>query len=223
MNEKTKKTIKNVIRILALVCMVFVFCPSFLVSCAGEEAGISAFVGIVGIESEGYGYIVDPQPIMILCLLLPLSVLIVSFAKKVAEKIIALVCAICSGINLIIWLVFRAKAQELAEKLYCTFECTIWYYLTILCIMAMVALGVVLFVKGKEMVKKVAVPKMAVPKAEQSASIFCPECGTKLLPGSRFCKACGNAMGAKPAAVCSHCGAELNPNMKFCGKCGTPV
>ena len=45
----------------------------------------------------------------------------------------------------------------------------------------------------------------------------CVACGVELLPGKRFCHACG----APAAAVCSGCGAALDPSYRFCPDCGT--
>jgi hypothetical protein len=67
----------------------------------------------------------------------------------------------------------------------------------------------------------------AVPAGVQS---FCEKCGTKLIPGEKFCSVCGTP--AAPAAleapeapskatVCKKCGVKLLPGEKFCSKCGT--
>ena len=44
----------------------------------------------------------------------------------------------------------------------------------------------------------------------------CSRCGTELLPGKKFCVACG-----APAQVpCSNCGAPVEPGWRFCPDCG---
>lgn len=40
--KKKEVTVRKVLRILAVLCVVFVFCPSFMVSCAGQSLGITA-------------------------------------------------------------------------------------------------------------------------------------------------------------------------------------
>lgn len=44
----------------------------------------------------------------------------------------------------------------------------------------------------------------------------CAQCGTELLPGKKFCHACG---AAAPAA-CPSCGARIEPGWRFCPDCG---
>src|SRR2546427_11890277 len=44
----------------------------------------------------------------------------------------------------------------------------------------------------------------------------CASCATELIPGKRFCHACG----ARAALVCSGCGASLTPEFRFCPDCG---
>lgn len=53
-NEKKMKfDIKMVIRILGILCIVFVFCPSFLVSCSNDEINISAMTIVKGLNLYG--------------------------------------------------------------------------------------------------------------------------------------------------------------------------
>src|SRR6266853_750270 len=47
----------------------------------------------------------------------------------------------------------------------------------------------------------------------------CTSCGTELLPGARFCFACGAAV----QAACTTCGAPLRSEYRFCPSCGTAV
>ena len=44
----------------------------------------------------------------------------------------------------------------------------------------------------------------------------CSSCGTRLLPGKRFCHVCGAAAGAS----CPHCGSPLEAGFAFCPDCG---
>jgi hypothetical protein len=53
---------------------------------------------------------------------------------------------------------------------------------------------------------------------------LCPSCGQES-GGGKFCKGCGTALAAAPAATkhfCGNCGSELG-GAKFCGECGTPA
>ena len=46
--------------------------------------------------------------------------------------------------------------------------------------------------------------------------MLCAQCGTELLPGKKFCHACG----AAAAAACLTCGAKVLPGWGFCPECG---
>ena len=45
----------------------------------------------------------------------------------------------------------------------------------------------------------------------------CLRCGTELLPGKRFCHACGAEAGRR----CPSCGAAIEASFRFCPDCGT--
>jgi adenylate cyclase len=47
----------------------------------------------------------------------------------------------------------------------------------------------------------------------------CLRCGTELLPGKRFCHACGAEAGRR----CPSCGAALEASFRFCPDCGTTL
>jgi hypothetical protein len=67
---------------------------------------------------------------------------------------------------------------------------------------------------------------------------FCPQCGTTLIPGDRFCQECGFDLSAVESAeiqspegeitapepaeipVCQQCGKKLVPGDRFCEECG---
>lgn len=55
----------------------------------------------------------------------------------------------------------------------------------------------------------------------ETNSIFCPNCGTKLPVGAKFCMNCGQSLVAKN--VCPNCGNELPAGAKFCLNCGTKI
>lgn len=64
-----------------------------------------------------------------------------------------------------------------------------------------------------------------------SATVECPECGTKVLKGKKFCSKCGASMPAlfetsnkkKSEFICSQCSKEFNEAVKFCTECGGKV
>lgn len=49
----------------------------------------------------------------------------------------------------------------------------------------------------------------------------CPNCGTAVEPGAKFCPNCGQKLDQQ--RHCTNCGAPLANTARFCGECGTPV
>ena len=52
--------------------------------------------------------------------------------------------------------------------------------------------------------------------ASDGFGVTCGECGTNLLPGKKFCHACG----ARASATCPSCGTVVEPGFQFCPDCG---
>ena len=78
--KKLSVTVKNIIRTLTFCCVILFFCPMFMVSCSDSDWGVdtdlikvSAVTAIKGISSYGET-LVSPQPVIALCLLLPVAV-----------------------------------------------------------------------------------------------------------------------------------------------------
>ncbi len=61
-------------------------------------------------------------------------------------------------------------------------------------------------------------PQQTAPAAPAAKGGFCPECGTQLVPGAKFCSNCGARQAA--GSVCPGCGNAVTPGAKFCANCG---
>jgi len=61
--------------------------------------------------------------------------------------------------------------------------------------------------------------------AKPAATQACATCGHALVPGAKFCPACGAKVGAQSstASTCATCGAALATGAKFCASCGAKV
>lgn len=62
-------------------------------------------------------------------------------------------------------------------------------------------------------------PKAQPQRQPQGAS--CPQCGTRLEGGAKFCGSCGARVSAPAPGRCPSCGVQNAPGMRFCGQCGT--
>lgn len=136
-NEETEKkpliSTKRILRLLLLVCIVFVFCPMFMVSCSGQEIEVDVMTAVGGMSLYGET-VVKPHPVMLLCLLIPVIILVLSFVKKLHGKKIAW----CSVVGLIadsvLWVIFKITVEKIAEENFCTCETTGWYYANLIVI-----------------------------------------------------------------------------------------
>ena len=84
--NSSKFTVKNVLRVLALLAIIFVFCPSFLVSCSGQTKEINVMTAVGGMQTTSGGNVTEAHPIMLICLLIPAAILVLLFVNKLTEK-----------------------------------------------------------------------------------------------------------------------------------------
>ena len=140
---KLEITVKKILRVLSIMITIFYFCPTFLVSCSGQKVEISAWTVTKGISMYG-STVVKPHLIMLVCMLLPIAIFALLFLKKFTEKQTAAIICICSGIDLIIWIVFRATVKKYVEESYCSFKTTGWYVINVILLILIVGITVMI-------------------------------------------------------------------------------
>jgi membrane protease subunit (stomatin/prohibitin family) len=62
-------------------------------------------------------------------------------------------------------------------------------------------------------------PAQSAPPQAAVSGKFCPQCGTTVIGGAKFCAECGQAL----SAVCPQCGKSADAAAKFCPECGTKL
>ena len=149
-NGKSLVTARQIMRVLSFICIVVVFCPSFLVSCSGQSKGISVMTAVGGLSVYGES-IAKPQPLMLICLLLPAVILALLFMKKLSEKQNALIIAICGISDFVIWMIFKAVVKKIAEDHYCEFKSTGWYLLNNLALFFLILFALLILLQKLEM------------------------------------------------------------------------
>lgn len=149
-NGKSLVTARQIMRVLSFICIVVVFCPSFLVSCSGQSKGISVLTAAGGLSVYGET-IAKPQPLMLVCLLLPAVILALLFMKKLPEKQNALIIAICGISDFVIWMIFKAVVKKIAEDHYCEFKTTGWYLLNSLALFFLILFALLILLQKLEM------------------------------------------------------------------------
>ena len=149
-NGKSLFTARQIMRVLSFICIIVVFCPSFLVSCSGQSKGISVMTAVGGL-SVYVESIAKPQPLMLICLLLPAVILALLFMKKLPEKQNALIIVICGISDFVIWMIFKAVVKKIAEDHYCEFKTTGWYLLNNLALFFLILFAILILLQKLEM------------------------------------------------------------------------
>ena len=204
--KKSGFTLKIVMRAMALLCMVFTFCPSFLVSCSGEDMKVSVMTAVSGVEAYGES-VVDPHPVMLICLIIPVVILALLFAKKFNDKKTATLILGCTAIDLVVWFLFRTTVKKMAEENYCTFETTPWFVINIIVLLLLLG-ATVLIIAGKiqmdaDLLSAARTSNVETPTGGAATAAFenrtrdenvigyCKKCGKPITYGYKFCKSCG--------------------------------
>lgn len=215
MSEKVERIgkfrVKRILQMLSFLCIIFVFCPSFLVSCSGQRFKVSAMTAVGGVSVYG-GEAVPPHPAMILTLLLPIGIIFLLSAEKFTEKKTAFVIAICAAVDLAVWMIFRGVVKKAAAETYCEFRTTGWYVLNLASILAVFLLAV-LIRKGR---LKMESDLSAILAAGKSHNIWRQI--PSVISNVTHAQEKKNAIG-----FCCKCGNPITYGCKFCTACGTPV
>lgn len=224
--KKSFCTIKNVLRVLSLLCIVFVFCPSFLVSCSGETINVNVMTAVGGLSSYGQT-VVDPHPIMLICLIIPVAVLVLLFIKKFTDDKTALIILLCGIADFVIWFIFRSSVKKYAEESYCEFKTTGWFVFNIIVLVLIILLSALVLMMKIQMDAdlialfsgggtKEAINQMSATMGQMSNAVSQLAGNVAANVGNKKPKE--NAIG-----FCSKCGSPLYYGSKFCTSCGTPI
>lgn len=231
---KGKGGVRKLLKVLALFCIIFVFTPSFLVSCSGEVMKINVFTAVGGVSLYGEK-VVKAHPIMLLCLLIPLAALVLLFVKKFTEKNTALYILCGMAVDFIMFCIFKRSAKKLATESFCTFKTTGWYVLNMICLLLIIILCLLVFI-GKlslDGALTTLVNKENAQNALNQASAAWDKVKTSAQDKVDQIKAQNNqaAQNGQPAqppkdlgaGFCSACGAAIIPGSKFCTVCGAKL
>lgn len=226
MNEKKSVfNVRNLVRMLSMFCIAFVFCPTFLVSCSGQTMEISGMDLITGISA--YGQKSDSYPAMIISLLLPAAIIVVMFLKNTASKKIAAIMMGCSACDLALWMYVKSQFKKAADQYYCVFETTGWYNANMIALIFLILISILLLVgiarldreivsgSTKEGAKK-ALNHMAAAVSQTSGAVSKAAADAAGNVGNKASK-------EKTIGYCTKCGKPITSGSKFCTSCGAPV
>ncbi len=249
-NNKSFLTVKNILRIMVLLCIIFVFCPVFLVSCSGQKIEMS-LIDVLGGMSTTYGdTIVEAQPILIIGIILPILSLIFLFSKK-KERRAAVVTCICTVADLVMWLIFKSKAEAAATEEGATFETLGTYTFNIIVLVLIAVISLLVVINKIQLETDIVAMAKGIStnvsgdrstesphelphsvKAEKKALGYCAKCGKAIYTNDMFCAVCGTPVPKEllivdeektPSEFCSSCGSKLKTDAVFCASCGKKV
>ena len=206
-NAKTGFSTRNIMKILALLSLVMIFCPLFMVSCAGQTETIGLLDIIGGVEYYGEP-IVNPHYELIVCILLPIAVLVILFLKKINKKKTSIAVTVLCAADFLILLIMRGGVKRFCEENGFTFRSTGWmkfdWFLHILLITGgiLCAAGV-LHLDGPvtELADPEERPKRGrkasdstdgpEPEKDERIICYCSKCGKPVRHGETVCASCG--------------------------------
>lgn len=218
--------IKNIVRVFAVLGIIFVFCPSFLVSCSGQEVDVNVMTAVGGVSVYGEK-VVDPHPVMLICLLIPAAVLALTVIKKFTEKKTAVIILACAAVDFVIWLIFRASVKKVADENYCDFKTTGWYVVNMIVLLLTMVTALLIFLQKISMDTDLkafvaggghqdALNQMSAAVSQMSSAVT--NLAGNAISGKRTKDASENTIG-----FCAKCGSKIEYGCKFCMSCGTPV
>ena len=225
-NRKIVITVKKVLKALSLICFVIVFCPTFLVSCSGQNMNVSVMTAVGGVSISGER-VVAPHPIMLLCLIIPMAVFILLSIKKYTDKKNASIIAIGGGVDLIIWIIFRSGVKKAAEDIGFTFKTTGWYVINIIFLMLIILLTSLIVVGKLQMESDL----IAVLSGKETQNALNQMSATMSQMSTAVTQWAGNVASnvnnrnkvKNPIGFCAKCGPPIGYGSHFCTSCGTPV
>ena len=224
---KKKVSVKIIIKIIALLQIVFFFIPLFTVSCSGETIGFSA-----ARLTKGYSYygdkVVGPKILCSLLILLPIAVILASFYIKKKEQY-NLVVGLSGLINTILLFIIISRGKVVAKEKFVGFETNIAFYISVTLNLVLVAIAVCEFLGYTN-----KVPILESGEWGDITPRTCKQCGADLKPTYAFCGDCGTEYEEDDHseeddnemlenAFCTDCGNEVEAGEAFCPKCGHEV
>lgn len=223
--------IKHMLRIITFVVIVFVFCPAFSVSCYGQSLDISAMDIAFGIKMRYQSYeeqVVEAQPVLLVTLIIPIVILVALFLKdqKCNQKTKSLITAICSGIDLVVWIIFKIEVKKAAQEYGMTYSTEIIYYLNFILLIVLLVFSLLAYLGkiGLESDAASTVSGMTSQIKGQASNVMQQNFSNINIPKVSFTVSVPDQSNGLPKiGYCQFCGNALYKEDRFCVKCGARV
>ena len=176
----------------------------------------------IGMSSGGQ-QITEANPVLLLCVLLPVLVTGILFVKKIKDKASSVIVVALTAADILLWILFNIGVKREAEMNYCTAKATGWYVVNMIAMIVLVAFGVLVYNGriyydgflfttmsnedakrqmshfGKRVTNSVSKIASDLTKDDinpEDIAGYCPKCGSPVVKDSRFCNKCGNDVSA---------------------------
>lgn len=232
MSNKPILTAANILRLLAVLCVIFCFCSIYEIKIFGSEFGVSIFKLMTGVK-WGDDPISEAMPGMAVFIAVPVITAIVMFGKHEgkSERDGAVLGVILTVINIIMLAVFGAVAKDQeAEAMASSFglltmKATALLYVNIIILLIMAAMCILIAMKKlgfnnpiNEALNGSGTNDML---SQVSASVSSLASSVSQMAGN----AAANNKGHDENVIgyCMYCGGKVMYGDKFCISCGKEV
>jgi len=225
--KKSLFTVKIILRALSVLCIIFVFCPSFLVSCSGHSINVNVMTAVIGIYAFGEIFIdLRAIIIMLICLLIPVVVLILLFVKKYADKKKAVIIVGCIVVDLVSWFLFRAAVKKMAEEIFCLFRTTGWFVINVIVMILIILLSALVVLSKMEMDTDLIIVltggRTQGTLNQMSTTVNQLSNAVNQLAENAAENTNSKTQKENAIGLCLNCGIPITYGCKFCTSCGTP-
>lgn len=210
-------TVRNILKILAGISILFFFIPVFFASCGGERLYISGVKATFGLGD------LDAYPLVVLLLLLGIAVMVILFIKAIPDLAARITNLSLVGCEFIGWIIFFFYAKGKAGKSGAGFGMTAAF--PIMMIFRVIELIVAILV----MINLIKLDTNLVDlfKSDKMKQMVNNSLDKVSNVVSNASDGVASVFTTKPNAVvlgyCQTCGKPITLGNKFCVSCGTPT
>lgn len=198
-----------------MLLIIFFFVPSFLVSCSGANVRFSAARAMVGVRYNGEK-VSEASPICVLLILLPIAMLVVWCLKNVLkDKIAAIVCLSCAGVDLIMWFIVRMGVAANAEDVLGTSKVLAGFVFNIIFVLLVIAANILVMINILPADKPLIGDNSGMQQPGMQQNVY------QSAPQQNVYQSASTQEAPAEETVCANCGEVLAQGSRFCTKCGS--
>lgn len=142
-------TVKNIIRLLAILLEIICFLPTFVVSCGNRSENVNVVMGITGYkDTSGMGMDTDGSLWLLILIVIPVILFAIWFLNNVlTEKSMTIIAMVLTVSDLVLWNVFKSNVSTIASEMQCEFQTTTWFTLNLILLFILLVIFILLIAK----------------------------------------------------------------------------